>query len=153
MGDWRRTLSFSPKSRAEADAGGDSFVRAGGGEHLHVRDVDDDVFQSWVFYSPRGLRVHLLKREPRLQAVGGIQPLYVRLEWRGDNHRPNLLVDSQSVAWEDLGKVLQTGLLRRPPSWPVYVEADRDVEWESAVKAIDVVRGLHAEVTLLTGRR
>lgn len=97
--------------------------------------------------------MHLLKREPRLQAVGGVQPLYVRLEWRGDNHRPNLLVDSQSVAWEDLGKVLQTGLLRRPPSWPVYVEADRDVEWESAVKAIDVVRGLHAEVTLLTGRR
>jgi hypothetical protein len=90
------------------------------------------VLQSWAFYSRVGLRVHLLKPEPRLLAVGGIQPLYVRLEWRGGNLRPGLFVDSQHVEWEDLGAVLQSGLLRRPPGWPVYFEADRDVEWEFA---------------------
>jgi hypothetical protein len=97
--------------------------------------------------------VHLLRLQPHLQAVGGIQPLCVRLEWRGVNNRPGLLVDSRPVAWEDLGTVVQSELLRRPPSWPVYFEADRDIEWEFAVKAVDVIRGRHAEVTLVTGRR
>jgi hypothetical protein len=110
------------------------------------------VLQSWVFHSRVGLRVHLLKPEPRLLAVRGIQPLYVRLEWRGVNLRPGLFVDSLPVAWEDLGKVVESGLLRRPPGWPVYFEADRDVEWEFAVKAMDVIRGCRAEVTLVTRR-
>jgi hypothetical protein len=111
------------------------------------------VFQSLFHLPPQGFSVHLLRPELRSQAVSGIQPLYVRLEFRGVNHRPGLSVDSQPVAWEDFGNVLQNGLRSRPPSWPVYVEADRDVEWESAVKAVDVIRGLNAEVTLLTGRR
>jgi hypothetical protein len=138
-------------ARRPMPAGIPSFGLVGGIVYMLVM-LTMMVLQSWVFPSRVGLRVHLFRPEARLQDVGGIQPLYVRLEWRGVNLRPGLFVDARAVAWDDLGTVLHNGLAKRPPGWPVYFGADRDVEWESAVKAIDVIRGCRAEVTLVTRR-
>lgn len=52
--------------------------------------------------------------------------------------------------WEDFDIVLQKELIRRPPNWPVYLEGDPNMEWKWAVKTIDRIRGLGAEVVLLT---
>ena len=42
------------------------------------------------------------------------------------------------------------GHLKARPHWIVYVEGASEVAWADVAKAIDVARGLHAEVVLLT---
>lgn len=54
------------------------------------------------------------------------------------------------MAMDDFATRLQQELSRRPPNWPVYLEGDRDMEWESVARTIDVIRGIGAEVVLLT---
>ena len=49
----------------------------------------------------------------------------------------------------ELREVLQTKLKLRPPNWPVYFTGDPSLEWQGPVKAIDIIRGLQAEVVLL----
>ncbi len=90
-----------------------------------------------------GLRVHLLKPGVSGQVVPGVQPICVRLA------PPSLYVDGQSVPWEDFETVLRKTLKLRPPSWPVYLDGDPNMEWGWAVRAIDRIRGLQAEVVLL----
>jgi hypothetical protein len=107
----------------------------------------------WVMISgmvPTGLVVHLVKPGIAAQSTPGIQPLRVCVGAAPGDVHPKLYVDSRLVAWEDFAAVLQKELSQRPPNWPVYVEGSRDVEWGHAVRAIDVIRGLQAQVVLLT---
>jgi biopolymer transport protein ExbD len=99
---------------------------------------------------PKGLMTHLLIPEAQAQSSPGIQPVYVRLESGGINARPSLYVDSQPVPWENFETVLRKELRLRHPDWPVYLEADPDMEWKWPVMAIDKIRGLQAQVILLT---
>jgi hypothetical protein len=108
------------------------------------------VIQSWAYMGPKGLRVHLLRLGITSQRNPGIQPVLVQLESRGRRGRPSLYVDFQPVSWEDFGVVLQKELNQRPPNWPVYFQGDPDMEWDWAGKTIDAIRGLQAEVILLT---
>ena len=108
------------------------------------------VVQAQFHIIPKGLRVHLLKTGVSAQVFPGLQPICVRLISPLDRTRPSLYVDAQPVAWEDLETVLQKGLKLRPPSWPVYLDGDPDMEWKWAGNAIDRIRGMQAEVTLLT---
>ena len=62
---------------------------------------------------------------------------------------PRLLVDSVRAAWEDFPSVLRDKLKQRPPNWPVYVHGDPELTFARPVKAVDIIRGLHAEVVLL----
>jgi len=102
---------------------------------------------------PRGLVVHLVKPEIAAPSTPGIQPLRVRIA-RVDVHSPpKLYLDSRLVAWEDFEPLLQKELSQRPPNWPVYVEGSPDMEWGVAVQAIDTIRGLQAQVVLLTPPR
>ncbi len=91
---------------------------------------------------PRGLHVRPLR--PGLQATN-LDPLLIRVRTGG-----RLYVNSQLLAWEQLGPLLDRGLLRRPPEWPVYVQGDRDLEWGEVLRAVDVIRGKQAQVVLLT---
>jgi hypothetical protein len=103
---------------------------------------------------PKGLRIHLVRpeisaeRTPSVQPA--IQPVLVRLESGERSGRPNLYVDLRLVSWEDFGMVLQKQLNQRPPNWPVYLEGDPGMNWGWAVEVIDTIRGLQAEVVLLT---
>jgi hypothetical protein len=58
-------------------------------------------------------------------------------------------VNSKETPWDELGHTLRSQLEVRP-RWIVYVEGGEDVGWADVTKAIDVARGLHAEVMLLT---
>ena len=116
------------------------------------------VLQSWSFIGPVGLRIHLWRPGIVAPPSPGMQPLLVRLESRERGRRPNLFVDSQSVTWEDFGSLLRRKLVQRPPGWPVYLQGDADMEWQWAVKAIEIIRGQGPEVVLLkaaasSGRR
>jgi hypothetical protein len=97
-----------------------------------------------------GLRVRLLRPGVTAERSPGIQPLRVRVASDGRSVHPRLYVDSQLVSWQDFGALLQKELSRRPPDWPVYVEGDPDMEWRYAAETIDAIRGLRAEVVLLT---
>jgi biopolymer transport protein ExbD len=63
---------------------------------------------------------------------------------------PVVYFDSQRISWEQLGPLLDGGLALRPPDWPVYVQGDDVLEWQTVVQAIDIVRGKGAQVVLLT---
>ncbi len=109
------------------------------------------ILQSWAWVLPRGLLVRLVRPDTYAQPSPGIQPLVVRVAPGPDGH-PLPYANWQPVAWENLTAVLQKELSQRPPDWPVYVEADPNVEWRDAVQAIDIVRGLRAQVVLLPRR-
>jgi len=87
-----------------------------------------------------------------VQAGERLPALLVRVGYAGYGVPPRLYVNSRAVSWEDLDAVLNKELRLRPPTWPVYLEGDPAIEWGHAVKAMDVIRGLHAEVVLLTGK-
>jgi biopolymer transport protein ExbD len=78
------------------------------------------------------------------QPSPGIQPLLVRMDSDG-----SLYLDSEPVTWKEFPAVLQTKLNQRPPKWPVYFMGDPNLEWQWPLKAIDIIRGLQAEVFLL----
>ncbi len=59
-------------------------------------------------------------------------------------------MDSTLIRAADFDTFLRRELLRRPPDWPVYVEGDRELEFERVAKAIDVIRAAGIQVVLLT---
>jgi hypothetical protein len=102
--------------------------------------------------TPIGLRIHLLPPNYNFQPAPGLQPLLVHVEL-SDSLEPRLYVEHEPVPWHSLNAALRHELKSRPPNWPVYLECDPDLEWNWPVKAIDEIRGLGAEVVLLTTRR
>ncbi|MGA2273122.1 MAG: hypothetical protein ABSH00_06180 [Bryobacteraceae bacterium] len=106
---------------------------------------------------PMGWRVRILRPAVQAPAIPGLQPLLVRLVCdtsaggKGSD-RPNLFVNSQAVSWEDFEAVLRKELSSRPPNWPVYLQGDPNLEWGRVAIAIDIIRGLQAEVVLVTHR-
>jgi hypothetical protein len=108
------------------------------------------VAQSFDRVTPVGLRIRLLRPLVSMQATIGIQPVLVRLEFKGNNRPPAVYVDSRLVSWEDFDAVLRKDIYERPPHWPVYLQGDPELDWGSVAEPIDRIRGLDAEVILLT---
>lgn len=94
---------------------------------------------------PWGLKIRILRPGVQSPSIPGIRPLLVRVA-RGRE----LFVDSQAVSWEDFDSVLRKELSRRPPNWPVYLEGDPNLEWGWPARVIDHIRGLQADVVLVT---
>lgn len=108
------------------------------------------VAQSFDRVATVGLRIRLLRPFVNVQPTVGIQPVLVRLEFRGNNRAPTVYIDSRSVSWEDFDAVLRKEIYARPPHWPVYLQGDPELDWSSVGESIDRIRGLDAEVILLT---
>src|SRR3954454_18595887 len=94
-------------------------------------------------------------RLPKLGVVAtplpGIQPVLVEVRLAEHSQRPEIYVNSQPVQWDDLEAVLRKQMSIRPPSWPVYLQGDANMDFGWAAKAIDIIRGAHAEVMLVAG--
>ncbi|HXN47542.1 MAG TPA: biopolymer transporter ExbD, partial [Bryobacteraceae bacterium] len=97
----------------------------------------------------KGIRIRILRPGVSAQPSPGIQPLLVRVERRG-REPARFYVNWQPVSTEQIDSLLREELGRRPPDWPVYVEGDGDMEWKDVLAVIDRLRGLNAEVVLLT---
>jgi len=95
---------------------------------------------------PAGLPVHLLK-------IGAgevdFSPIIISVIATNGSGRPLLYVNSKETPWDELGNTIR-GQLEVRPRWIVYVEGGDDVLWAYVAEVIDVARGLHAEVVLLT---
>jgi hypothetical protein len=102
--------------------------------------------------TPKGLVVRLVQPGVPLQPSPGIQPVLVHVSPVPGTWQTALSVNGQPVAHENLEAVLRQELKLRPPDWPVYVEGERDLDWGSVGRVIDVAQGLHARVVLLTAR-
>jgi len=109
------------------------------------------VLQSWAWVLPRGFLVRLIRPDVYAQPSAGIQPLVVRVA-PGPDNRPIPFVDEQAISWNNLAPAVAKELSQRPPDWPVYLEADPNLEWQAALEAVDIIRGLPAQVVLLPHR-
>ena len=100
---------------------------------------------------PRGIYVSLLVKQPRSGDPDSLTPpIIVRVEWVA--HPPfvsRVYVNSKAVEWDRLKMALQDELKLRP-TWVVYVDADANSSWQSAVDVMNIARELHAKVVLLT---
>jgi hypothetical protein len=112
-----------------------------------------DLFFRTLTLVPTGFVVHLLRPEVSGETQPGVEPLLVRVEGEGFSAVRSLYIGSWRVPSQDFDTVLRKGLDTRPPSWPVYVEGDPNLEWRAVVGAIDEIRGFNAKVVLLTRPR
>lgn len=73
----------------------------------------------------------------------------VRLEDAGTGALPRLHMNSKPVPWDELGDIL-TNEIKVGPDWIVYVQADENVLRSDVINAMDIIRGSHARIVLLT---
>jgi biopolymer transport protein ExbD len=94
-----------------------------------------------------GFNVHLLL--PGYQPVS--EPVVLQLKMNPGKFagRPRLFLRSGPVAWIELREALEEELKSRPDR-VVYLEGDPEMVFDDAVKAMDVIRNLRAEVVMLT---
>ena len=97
------------------------------------------------FQVPIGLPVHLLRSGVDHES----SPIVVSVIGAGVNSVAAVYVNSKETSWAELRSTIRSQLEVRP-RWIVYVEANSDASWYDAVYAMDVARGLRAEVVLLT---
>jgi hypothetical protein len=101
-------------------------------------------------YPHKGLFVELMS--PGLLAAASdpaSQPVIVQVLYNGPGVEPDVHVNSKVASWGRLDSALMDEL-KLHPKWLVYVEADANVGWADVANAIDVAKGLHARVVLLT---
>lgn len=97
-----------------------------------------------------GLTVHLLKPGAlMMNGDFGTDPIVVRIAVRRSSVIPDLYVQSKLVSSSTLAEALKDELKLRPTKI-VYVLGDPELTWADVVRAIDIIRGVPAEVVLLT---
>jgi len=101
-----------------------------------------------------GISVHLVKPgTTSIKSDLGIQPIILRLTSGGAGTPPGtppvLDLQSRRVSWSGLETALKEELRLRP-DYRVYLEADPNLEWQDVVKAVDIIKGVQADVVLLT---
>jgi hypothetical protein len=109
-----------------------------------------------VFYefgrrsSSKGLTVSLLRPFPHTDRIDrwGV-PLVLKVKFAGTNLPPKLYMNSKPLSWDELNDSLRAELNKQDVK-VVYVEADADVSWQDALRAVDAARCLQAKVVLLT---
>jgi biopolymer transport protein ExbD len=99
------------------------------------------------FYPRQGLPVIPAKTVSEMDYVSP-KPIQIVITVRNRNGLPIAYVNSKETPWEQLGPVVQKGLLS--PQALVFVQAENDSSWKHVVDAVDIVEGLHARVVLLT---
>ncbi len=76
-------------------------------------------------------------------------PVVVQILNAGLGVTPELYINSKPTSWNRFAVDLKNELKLRP-KWVVYVQADPILPWADIASAIDVAKGLHADVVLLT---
>jgi len=61
-----------------------------------------------------------------------------------------LEIGSQVIDRTDLDTFLSREMAKRPSDWPVYIEGDREVDFESVAWTVDAVSAFGTKVILLT---
>ncbi len=96
-----------------------------------------------------GLTVHVLTPGALETSADQQQPVFVRIRFQSSKLEPALYVDSELVSWQELAPTLKD-YLKSKPRKIVYLEGDPELKWADVVKVIDTIRGVPAEVVLIT---
>lgn len=107
------------------------------------------VFLAADHRSPVGHLVRLQTSRSVVATDIGIRPMLVRLQSKKFPDSPAVFVDGRLIPWLELGSTLKFGIRQRLPDWPIYLQADGEVDWKWVVQAIGVIHDLPAEVELL----
>jgi biopolymer transport protein ExbD len=106
-----------------------------------------------VMFQPhhsKGLYVRLLKPDQApLSENPLLHPIIVQVVDTGGRAPPAIYVNSKSTTWNNLASDLRDQLKLRP-EWVVYVNADPNLAWAYVANVVDVAKGLHARVVLVT---
>jgi len=100
-------------------------------------------------YPARGLYVKVLKPGPSATTDPLSDPVVVQILDAGLGVKPEFYINSKPTSWDRFGADLKNELKVRP-NWVVYVQANPNLAWANIVNAVDVAKGLHANVVLLT---
>jgi biopolymer transport protein ExbD len=104
------------------------------------------VFMGWQ-QRPVGLPVSVVRLDASdVKNDFAFEPLLVRVEL---GH--HLYLNAQPITSEELSRTLGERLARRP-YWYVYVDADPNVQFADVARAVDIIRGQHADAVLVTPR-
>jgi len=101
-------------------------------------------------YPAYGLRVRILRPGIIGQRSGGIDPLLVELRGKARDQRPKLYMDFQPVPWDEFDTAIEKEIRRRPLDWPIYLQADGDLDYRWAVEVMDRLKGWQVGIILLT---
>jgi hypothetical protein len=102
---------------------------------------------------PVGLPIGLLKPETHAVGLPEIQPVLGTSEIESAQSAARPLGGFRPAAWEDFETILQKEIMRRPSDGPVYLEGDPETDWRSVARTVDMIRGLQAQVILLTQKK
>lgn len=106
--------------------------------------------------TPHGLAIRTVPPNIKLAPTPGIMPLRIHvLAGKISNYTApirGIQVGSQIIDRSDFAAFLRREIPKRPPDWPVYIEGDSDLEYQSVAWAIDAVSAFGAKVILLTPR-
>jgi biopolymer transport protein ExbD len=92
-----------------------------------------------------GLSVHVTK----IGMSDDSSPILISVIGASSSGESTVYVNSKKTPWNELGNTIRSQLKVRP-HWIVYVEGEDNVLWAYVANAIDVAKGLNAEVVLLT---
>jgi biopolymer transport protein ExbD len=97
----------------------------------------------------RGIRASVRRECQKAKGSMSTPPPIVRVQGEGPDSPTRLYLNSKFVPGDDFESALKEDLGRRP-DWVVCVEADPNLSWAQVVSTIDTIRGLQANVVLLT---
>jgi|HubBroStandDraft_4_1064222.scaffolds.fasta_scaffold29648_2 hypothetical protein len=90
----------------------------------------------------------------KLLPAAGIMPLRIRILAGQSGYRwapvRGLQIGSQIMDAAEFPAFVRHELAKRPSDWPVYIEADPDLEYEGVARTIDAVSSFGGKVILLT---
>jgi hypothetical protein len=95
-----------------------------------------------------GINVFLFSERILLHSALRTEPPLVRVI-PGPDWQPRYYLNSKRIAPEQLSTALKAELKLRA-EWVVYVDADRDLPYQTAVDVMDVIQGVQGKVVLLT---
>jgi biopolymer transport protein ExbD len=102
------------------------------------------IFHGWSAQS-QGIRVHVLRPGAPVASIGS-QPAAVLVQMDATGH---CYIASRLVELSELPNALDQAFRTRP-DWVVYLDADSRLEFRDVVHVMDIVRGAHGKVILLT---
>jgi hypothetical protein len=118
------------------------------------------VFVQITPLTPHGLAIRTVPPNIKPVPTAGIMPLRIHvlagvLAGKISNYSApirGIQIGSQIMDRSDFAAFLRREIPKRPPDWPVYIEGDSDLEYQSVAWAIGAVSPFGAKVILLTPR-
>lgn len=101
------------------------------------------------YEAPAGLFVRLLEVGSLENRRHPVKSAIISVDRASANGSPLIRVNFNETPVDNLDEAL-VRKLKLPPQWTAYVEAEDTLPWGDVVKVVDVVKGLDANVVLLT---